>query len=610
VATPKPVLGPAFSAAPPPPKGPAAAGANSPLGPILAEFTRLAVVVRRTAVETTALELVLRQVRESMLNPAARGGRPPRPVLGPAFTSPPPPAAGASPAGGGGTPATPDFAGLAQELGNVTLKAADAQAAFVALGAAVAGLSLRDVTAALRDVEAEEKRVAKERGGAVQGSLREVERTEREGAKRREEGAKRGDATIRTAAAGLDLLRAPLAAFQGTLNAIQQGVVGFVQKANPGAVMRFQLAVDDLQAVIGRAMVPTLNRLTQTVRTIANAFAGLSANGQTLIASVAAGTVGLVAFGAAALLVQTVMTGGLLPIFSAVAGALGGFAFVSGSLQPVFERLTAVFSGVADRVGAVIARFAGSDAFAGIMTALGEVVALVVDVAASVADALMPAFDAILQGIAAFAPLVKASVEIFGNVFTMIADVLGGWIVNAVQYATPYLMAFGQILLDLARKSYEGWQWLLSLVGVNLPSLGDSNRPPGTPGSSVGASVRQTSTSNVSDVLQKAREAAFKAGGGAQDPQRQTVNHLAEIERQATLIKAGIDAFLTNFPSRVATALAAALPGGQTGRNIARTLPAVTDGLQRQAEQVARDAASGIANIARDARQRLASLFP
>jgi hypothetical protein len=567
VATPKPVLGPAFSAAPPPPKGPAAAGANSPLGPILAEFTRLAVVVRRTAVEVTAFEVVLRQVREALLNPAARGRPTPGAVLGGAGGAAATAAAGppAAPAASGGPLPPIDLADLAQELGNVKQKAADAEAAFVALGGAAAGLKLSDVTAAMRRMEAEEKRSAKERAKTAKEAAEEAEREEKEAAKKRKE---RVDAAFAAAARGAELLRAPLAAFGQTLTAIQQGVVGFVQKANPGAVMRFQLAVDDLQAVIGRAMVPTLNRLTQTVRTIANAFAGLSANGQTLIASVAAGTVGLVAFGAAALLVQTVMTGGLLPILSAVAGALGGFAFVSGSLQPVFERLTAVFSGVADRVGAVIARFAGSDAFAGIMTALGEVVALVVDVAASVADALMPAFDAILQGIAAFAPLVKASVEIFGNVFTMIADVLGGWIVNAVQYATPYLMAFGQILLDLARKSYEGWQWLLSLVGVNLPSLGDSNRPPGTPGSSVGASVRQTSTSNVSDVLQKAREAAFKAGGGAtQDPQRQAVNHLQQIENEAREIKGKIEAFARELPGMLVTAFTTRVP--EAARNAA-----------------------------------------
>lgn len=75
-------------------------------------------------------------------------------------------------------------------------------------------------------------------------------------------------------------LNAPLKAFQGFISQIQSQVVSFVAKANPAAAQRWSLAVDDFMAVMGRAFVPLLEEAGKIVRTVADAFASLSPEGQ------------------------------------------------------------------------------------------------------------------------------------------------------------------------------------------------------------------------------------------------------------------------------------------------------------------------------------------
>lgn len=451
-----------------------------------------------------------------------------------------------------------DLAGVQKELGKVAQKAADAQAAFLALGGAASKLTLKDVTAALKTVEAEERRVAKERERAVKESLREIERVERESLREQQRIAKdRAEAfrvALRQAFDGT-YFRAALSPFQAGLAALQTHVVGFVAKANPAAAIRLNLALDDLQATIGRALIPAINQFTRLLRGVGAAFNGLDTNGRTLVASIAAGTVGLIAFGAAAQAFQTIASGGVLPVLSALAGAFGGFAFVSGELGPVMQELGSLFSGALNHFGAVVAGFAGGEAVAAVVTALAEVAGVLVDVAGTVLGSLMPAFNAFASLVQVFTPIITTAAGAFGSLLNAVVGMWAEGVVLAVETAAPYLLAFGQLAIDVSKMIYEGWRSLLSYIGINLPEFGSTNAPKGDTPDNTGAAARRTSTGNVSDVLQRAREAAFGAGTGKVDKQDKANTHLANIEDEAKKIVAGVKKFVEDFPDLVATAL-------------------------------------------------------
>src|SRR5262249_18960313 len=72
----------------------------------------------------------------------------------------------------------------------------------------------------------------------------------------------------RMAEGGADLLRRPLAGLDVAIGAINANITRFVALANPGAVIQFQRAVNDLYAVIGQAMLPALQAMTRFLRDI------------------------------------------------------------------------------------------------------------------------------------------------------------------------------------------------------------------------------------------------------------------------------------------------------------------------------------------------------
>src|SRR5262245_879421 len=105
-------------------------------------------------------------------------------------------------------------------------------------------------------------------------------------------------------------------------------------------------------------MVPVLQALTGIVQFLGAELGGTTEQGRKLIASVAAGTVGLIAFAGAMALVEAGASGGIMPVIGAVVGALGGFALASGALTPIFDTLKGVLSGVLDAVGGALERVA------------------------------------------------------------------------------------------------------------------------------------------------------------------------------------------------------------------------------------------------------------
>lgn len=505
-----------------------------------------------------------------------------------------------------------DLAGIGKELANVKQRAADAQAAFMALGGAAKGLKLEDVTKALKAVEAEEKRVALERQKAVTQALKAVEAEEKESTKRRSEEEKKRAAIINAAFAaplrGAEILRSGFNVLGSTLGAVNAHVTNFVRLANPGAVLRFNLALADTQAVIGRALTPLLNQLTTVLRGVGNAIAGLDGGGQKLIASIVAGTIGLVAFGGAMLLVQTIATGGILPVITALVGAFGGAAFVMGSVGGVVEEIGAIFTGVFNKLGGVISQFTGSDAFGAMAVALAEVLGAIVDVGASIMAGLMPAFNSFAQLIQVFTPLITSAVGMFGTLLTTVVDVWAKGMVSMYETVTPYVLAFGKLTMDVFKGIYQTVQSLLAYIGVNLPDFGTGSAPRGTPGNSTGAAVRSTSTQDVSSVLQKAREASFSAGLGAkQDPASRTATGVESLNTKAEQIKDEITKMIRDIPGAIGRAV-----GDAVNRVIASApdvANTVMDAASTPTGRVALAAISPAASLAMEGYRRAADLF-
>jgi hypothetical protein len=184
------------------------------------------------------------------------------------------------------------------------------------------------------------------------------------------------------------------------LQAAERAVVGFgnhlaafVGKANPAAVQRFQLAVDDLQAVLGRALQPVLERVTQVVRTAADAFASLSPEAQKLAAGFGVGGVvgGFVTALAAVGPSLLKFLGGVKLVAGGLVGAVAGMALTSpagAGLVAVFERLAVAFGRLAEILTAAL------------VPVLDRV--------------LVPVLDAVASGVLAFAETLGVLLDALG----------------------------------------------------------------------------------------------------------------------------------------------------------------------------------------------------
>lgn len=139
------------------------------------------------------------------------------------------------------------------------------------------------------------------------------------------------------------------------LTAFGGSLAKFVGKANPAAVQRFTLAADDLQAVIGRALTPVLEKLTVLVQRLGNAFASLSPTTQKFIAGLTGGA-GLGAVLAASAVAVRALLAALGPIpivVGLVGGAIAGVAANMSSAKALGDAFSRVLGVLGTAVEAV-----------------------------------------------------------------------------------------------------------------------------------------------------------------------------------------------------------------------------------------------------------------
>jgi phage-related protein len=266
---------------------------------------------------------------------------------------------------------------------------------------------------------------------------------------------------------------------QGLVNRISADVGSLVAKYQPAAVRRLTLAIDDLTASIGRALLPVLERFRVLVRGIGDSIASLTPSGRAMVAGLVAAGVGMASLTAATVAFSVAVNtslGGIPAVLGAVAGGAVGVAFamkdlaeVQAAVEKVARAGTVVLNAlgkavsvVFDAVSPLIDTFAGLAAQAGgqlaqLFTALApamrqvaEVVAGLVTQLAAVGATNFQTMLGLFQTLAnALTPLIQPLATVVGTVAQLggVLTQVGGVLLNVFLSAlAPALTGLGAVL--------------------------------------------------------------------------------------------------------------------------------------------------------------------
>lgn len=148
--------------------------------------------------------------------------------------------------------------------------------------------------------------------------------------------------------------------------AMQQFAGSYVALFNPAVMVGFKLAVDDMNASIGEALVPVMRVFTQLTRGVADVIARSTQPTRNLIAAMAAVAVGAVVVAAGMALISAAMATATAGISAIVGGLVAGavtLAAVSGPMdkaKQIFDKFGALASKAMDAVGAAFAKVAAA----------------------------------------------------------------------------------------------------------------------------------------------------------------------------------------------------------------------------------------------------------
>nr|DAP95792.1 MAG TPA: tail tape measure [Caudoviricetes sp.] len=308
--------------------------------------------------------------------------------------------------------------------------------------------------------------------------------------------------------------RSKIAQILGSLSSVIGSIGGAVKSAAIGIGIGIKAALSGLSQVIlafGAAL--------QTAG-VANilAFGGAVA---TAAVGIGAG-VAIIAAGFALLATQGQ---GVATIINAVGQA---FATVATAIIGAFAQAIVTVAGVLPIVTSALANLAplivafgqAFGAAAPFVSALGEAIT-------SIASVLPPVISAFSQGVAAIVEAVTPIVEIIGNVFTKVAQIVADAIVQIVQSLTPFMPAVVQIAQALApvlQSIAEAFTTLVAQISPIIDSIANLFRTLGNVIKSVldgakgviegfGNAVR-TILDGVSGIFDSIGRAALSAGQG------------------------------------------------------------------------------------------------
>jgi len=357
-------------------------------------------------------------------------------------------------------------------------------------------------------------------------------------------------AAANAAKMGANLLRLPFNVLDTAISSIQMNVARFVQLAQPGVMMQFERSVDDLYATIGHILVPVLQVATQFMRSMGGALFGLTSDGQKAIQMLAAGAAGMLAFAAAATAVATVMSGGLLPVISAVVGGLSAMLVVSGEFKGIFDTMAQVVGGGINAIGgAVSALMPIAQPFLDLLGDVGNLLAWTITEYANAFTSMGPELAAISAAFGEVKNAVMQVVKAVQGAQTAIFITAIKLVAEGLAFAAPYVAAFAKIIGNFVADVIK---WTAELFGINMPGIVAQK---GELKDNTGAAARSVSTGDPNDALRKAREAAFQLGTGPK-PEEKTAENTTEIKNAMVETQKKIDQIVTSvqeFPNQVKT---------------------------------------------------------
>lgn len=298
-------------------------------------------------------------------------------------------------------------------------------------------------------------------------------------------------------------------------SAIQSQVARFVGLYSPAEVIKFERAVADLNATIGRALLPLLQRFTLIVREIGNAIAGLSPAGNKMIAVMAAVGVGLAT--------ATVATG---VFFATMSGAIVGLTLLAGALGTATAIATA---GISLLVGAAVGLLAALTAGSAAMGLVGsefeslkDTVRRYLEIAQSAFESISRRFEDLMTVLKplsdALADLEIAHLEAAATATIVLMDAM----ILQLQIMEPVLT----LAVAGIKRMTDSVRGLIETVRFIMGIETGSRR-----GDSEGMAIRNTRFGSPDDLWREAVKNSFSLGAAKDDPARETVNHLLSIRQ-------------------------------------------------------------------------------
>lgn len=319
--------------------------------------------------------------------------------------------------------------------------------------------------------------------------------------------------TAKLSTAGAAILKLPFDVLANSIASINTHITTFIGKLNPAYLNRWNRAIDDLQAAIGHVLLPVLEHFIGMARQIGAVIYGLNDDGRAAVQGITGGIVVLKTLAAVSGALATILTGGLLPVITALVGGVAGLAETSKPVQAIFEHITLIIGGMVEKIGAAIKKL--EPAVIPLFRIAGKLIEFAVRIANTLTDIfadLAPDFEAVASAIEnTFDVLIETLKPLFEVFANFMKVELKGFLV----IAESAISIFGQLataFLAVAHAANELFKLLFSFLGINYTGLAAAGES--KPKSAVGLAARSTSTTEPTDVLRRAREAAFALGGG------------------------------------------------------------------------------------------------
>lgn len=349
----------------------------------------------------------------------------------------------------------------------------------------------------------------------------------------------------------------PFQSLHRAIGAIQSQIVSLVQHANPAAVIRFKFAVEDLQAVLGRMLLPVLNNVTLVIQKLADYLHSASGPAKGLAAVMV--TVGVVAAAVTGGFVG--MTGALIVLKIAMDIFTGGITAIAGLIGAALGAATAGGIG-AIGMGLVVTPF---EQLKGLIDQIGppllKIFEMVGSAVMSFAGGALPGMINAIQTVVAGISSVVNAMGGAGNVFEIIGLVVGSFV--------QYLATGFQIVASMASILINTFKLLAGIIFDNVNIVGTltgglermmvwlkaisiliggvTEEETKTPGKAPPA-VRQATSQSIQSFITKAYVSAFQVGGGEDKTvkyQNESLVKLEQIRAEAEKTANSIREFLT-----------------------------------------------------------------